>query len=86
MSNMEDRLSEMESVKMSNRTKAALASIEASKRSSEAAGYAVIGGAMAYGDGALGDGIFAKVSGAAKWFVLWFAMIVPVYLFWVVAF
>lgn len=86
MSNMEDRLTEVENVKLSQKTEAALASIAASERKSKAAGYAMIGGAMAYGEGSLGDGPFGKVSSGAKWFVLWFAMIVPVFLFWTVAF
>lgn len=86
MSTMEDRMAELENVQMAEKTKAALASIETERRKTAAAGYAVIGGAMAYGDGSLGDGVFGKISSASKWFVLWFAMIVPVYLFWSVAF
>lgn len=85
MSNMEDRIAEMNNAKASAKTQAALASIEERRLRSSAAGFAVIGGAMVYGESALGDGLFAKVSKAAQWFVLWFAMIVPVYLFWAVA-
>lgn len=86
MSNMEDRMAELETAKMADKTKQALASIEARERKSAAAGYAVIGGAMNYGEGSLGDGLFGKVSSGAKWFVIWFAMIVPVFLFWTVVF
>lgn len=78
-------MTEMKTAKTSSKTEAALASIEARELKASAAGYVMIGGAMAYGEGALGDGIFGKLSSAAKWFVLWFAIIVPVYLFWSVA-
>ncbi|PTX54809.1 hypothetical protein C8N43_3630 [Litoreibacter ponti] len=85
MSSLEDRKAEMEVSKMSEKTKTALASIDATERKRAAAGYAVIGGAMAYGEGSLGDGVFGKISFAAKWFCIWFAMIAPVLLFWRVA-
>lgn len=82
MSSLEDRKAELELTQMSEKTAAALASIEQRERKRAAAGYAMIGGAMAYGEGSLGDGIFGKVSSAAKWFCIWFAMIAPVLLFW----
>ncbi|NNK77394.1 MAG: hypothetical protein HKP40_01650 [Litoreibacter sp.] len=59
----------------------ALASIEAKNRQREAASYSVIGGAMAYGSGSLGTGLFGKISSGAKWFCIWFAMILPVIMF-----
>lgn len=84
MSNLKDRTAEAQSARRSQKTQAALASIEASRRRSAAAGYAMIGGAMAYGEGSLGEGRFARLSSGARWFCLWFAMIAPVYLFWTV--
>ncbi|GFE62996.1 hypothetical protein [Litoreibacter roseus] len=90
MSRMEERIAEGQKMKMqqelSQKTEDALASIEYSERRSEAGGYAVIAGAMSYGDASLGDGLFAKASSAAKWFCIWMAMIIPVYLFWAVVF
>ena len=84
MSNMEDFKSAESTRVMSEKTRLALAEIETEKRKAEASGYAVIGGAMAYGEAALSDGIFGKVSSAMKWFVIWSAMVIPVLLFWTV--
>lgn len=66
----------------SEKTEWALQSIAAKDRQIEAQGYAMIGGAMNYGEAAMGDGLFGRISSAAKWFCLWFAMMVPVFLFW----
>ena len=41
-------------------------SIEASQNRRLANGYAVVGGAIAYGQGALGQGTFGKISRLAK--------------------
>ena len=61
---------------------AAMSSINASKRRAERNGYVVIGAAMNYGEGALGDGAFAKISHAAKLFMIAFACAVPPFLVW----
>ncbi|MFY0692517.1 MAG: hypothetical protein JXR14_11425 [Paracoccaceae bacterium] len=66
---------------MAEKTRQALASIEAKNRKREAASYSVIGGAMAYGSASLGEGRFGRISSAAKWFCIWFAMILPVLMF-----
>lgn len=63
---------------------AAMSSINASKRDQERNGYAVIGGAMAYGEGALGDGLLAKASHAAKLFMIAFACALPPLMVWYV--
>lgn len=63
---------------------AAMTSINASKREVERKGYVVIGGAMAYGEGALGDGLFGKISHAAKLFIIAFACALPPLLVWYV--
>lgn len=82
MSNLEDRhRALMETQHAENpfaaKTQAALASIEAEKRSKEASGYAWMAAAMSYGDVAEGDGRVGKFTRASKWFVLWFAMLLP---------
>lgn len=59
------------------RTQAALRSIEASRRSQESANYALIAGAMSYGEAAQGDGMFAKISHGAKLLCIAFAMLAP---------
>lgn len=63
---------------------AAMSSIHASKRKAERNGYAVIGAAMSYGEGALGDGLFAKASHAAKLFMIAFACALPPLMVWYV--
>ena len=61
---------------------AAMQSLAASRRETERQGYVVIGGAMNYGAGALGDGWFAKTSHAAKLFMIAFGCAVPPFLVW----
>lgn len=61
---------------------AAMSSINASKRKAERDGYAVMSGAMSYGEGALGDGKFAKISHGAKLFMIAFGCAVPPFLVW----
>ena len=61
---------------------AAMASLNASKRETERQGYVVIGGAMSYGEGALGNGAFGKISHAAQLFCIAFACAVPPLLVW----
>ncbi|NSX54098.1 hypothetical protein [Parasulfitobacter algicola] len=56
---------------------AAMASVKQSERKRQAAGYAVMAGAMGYGEAALGDGKFAKLSKAAKLFCIAALFILP---------
>ncbi len=63
------------------KTEWALASIAAKDLQVEAQGYAMIGGAMNYGEASLGTGLFGRISTAAKWFCIWFGIVVPVILF-----
>ena len=86
MSSLEDRRAAAKPAPFADRTEAAMASIEASNRKREAQGYALMAGFSNYGTASQGEGWFGRVSRAAKWFVIWFAMIVPVFLFWQVAF
>ncbi|WP_424971331.1 hypothetical protein [Dinoroseobacter sp. S76] len=77
MSNLEDRQRAYTDNPYAEKHAAALASIEAEKRRKEASGYAWMAAAAGYGEAAQGGGKFGKVATASKWFVLWFAMIVP---------
>ncbi|WP_299287271.1 hypothetical protein [uncultured Tateyamaria sp.] len=61
---------------------AAMRSISASKRERERKGYVVMGGAMEFGEGALGDGLFGKISHGAKLFMIAFACALPPLLVW----
>ena len=61
---------------------AAMSSINASKRKQERNGYALMSGVMGYGEGALGDGVFAKTSKAAQLFMIAFGCAVPPFLVW----
>ncbi|MFL4468885.1 hypothetical protein ACERZ8_03000 [Tateyamaria armeniaca] len=60
----------------------AMSSINASRREVERKGYVVMGGAMSYGEGALGDGWFGKISHGAKLFMIAFGCAVPPFLVW----
>ena len=60
----------------------AMASINREKMKRERNGYMVIGGAMNYGESALGDGWFAKISHAAKLLCIAFAFAVPPLMVW----
>ncbi|ABV94479.1 hypothetical protein Dshi_2746 [Dinoroseobacter shibae DFL 12 = DSM 16493] len=81
MSNLEDRKLALSENPYAEKYAAARASIEAEKRSKEASGYAWMSAAMNYGAAAEGPGRFGKISSGAKWFCIWFAMIVPNLLF-----
>ena len=61
---------------------AAMSSINASKRKQERNGYALMSGVKGYGEGALGDGVFAKTSKAAQLFMIAFGCAVPPFLVW----
>lgn len=60
----------------------ARASIAEKHRVAPAAGHVVMASFMGYGESALGNGIFAKVSHGAKLFCILFAMLVPSLLIW----
>jgi hypothetical protein len=85
MSNLEDRHRAMTETLQAETARgdfaekyaAARASIEADKRRKERAGYVWMAAAMSYGEAAEGPSRFGKVARASKWFMLWFAMIVP---------
>ena len=80
MENLQPNLDEQE--RMDARYQAAMASINRSKMEREKSGYVVMSAAMNYGEGALGDGLFGKVSHAAKLFMIAFACALPVVLVW----
>ena len=63
---------------------AAMMSLKAAKRDQERSGYAVMSAAMGYGNGAMGDGLFAKISHGAQLFCIAFACAAPPLLVWVV--
>ncbi|WP_300060927.1 hypothetical protein [uncultured Roseobacter sp.] len=83
MSNMENldlQLSEHE--RQSRVNERAVSSIKSRQRRREARGYAVMAGFLGYGEGALGEGKFGKISHAAKLFCIGFAFLVPSLLVW----
>lgn len=63
---------------------AAMRSIQAAKRDAERNGYAVMSAAMGYGEGAIGTGIFGKISHGAQLFCIAFAFATPPLLVWYV--
>ncbi len=83
MSNMENldlQLSEKErQQQVYNR---AVAQIESKKTKRAAGGYGVMAAALGYGEGAMGQGTFGKISHAAKLFCIGFAFLVPSLLVW----
>lgn len=83
MTNMENMNKQLqEHTRLDDIYQASIASIEAEKVKREAQGYVMIGGAMAYGEGALGTGLFGKISHGAKLFCILFAMLAPSLLIW----
>jgi hypothetical protein len=80
MENMNRQLDEKERQALVH--DAALRSIQLEKRRGEAQGYAVLAGAMGYGEGALGSGRFGKLTHAAKLFLIAFAFLTPSLLIW----
>lgn len=80
MENLETDLSEKERQSIVNAR--ALQSIRQSNIKREAQGYAVLSGALGYGEGALGQGMFGKISHAAKLFCIGFAFLAPSLLIW----
>ncbi|MEM6888469.1 MAG: hypothetical protein AAF636_10065 [Pseudomonadota bacterium] len=75
MENLEQQLSEQ--ARQSAVFEAAVAEIENNKRRKSAQGYAVIAGAMGYGKGSLGGGLFGKTTHGAKLFLIGFAFLLP---------
>ncbi|WP_300012114.1 hypothetical protein [uncultured Roseobacter sp.] len=82
MESLESQLTEKE--RQARVNEMALASIKSAKLKREASGYAVMASALSYGEGAMGDGAFGKISHAAKLFCILFAMLVPSLLIWIV--
>jgi len=83
MTRMEDLQPDLDQQeRMDARYQAAMASINRSKMEREKSGYVVMAAAMNYGEGALGDGWFGKVSHVAKLFMIAFACALPVVLVW----
>lgn len=80
MENLERQLSEKE--RQQAVYEQAMRTINTKKRAQEASGYAVMAAAMNYGEGALGDGAFGKISHAAKLFCIGFAFLLPSLLVW----
>ena len=56
------------------------AAIRAKEMKKVAQGHALMAGFAAYEAGANGKGLFAKINTAAKWGLIWFAMIAPILL------
>lgn len=86
MSNMKDELDCEATMTHAAITEAAMRSIEDDKIRDNARSYAMVAAISSYGEAARGDGVFGRISKAAMWFCVWFAMIVPVLLFWDVKF
>ncbi|WP_300037080.1 hypothetical protein [uncultured Roseobacter sp.] len=80
MENLDSQLTEKERQAEVNRR--AMASVQAQRIRREARGYAVMGSALNYGEGAMGGGAFGKISHGAKLFCILFAMLVPSLLIW----
>ncbi|WP_415922038.1 hypothetical protein [Tateyamaria sp. SN6-1] len=61
---------------------AAMRSVQASQVETERQGYVVMSAAMGWGEGSLGDGVFGKLSHAAKLFMIAFACALPPVMVW----
>lgn len=83
MSNMENLAVQLnDKERQAEVYQAARAEIEAHNTRRKARGYAVMAAALGYGEGAIGNGTFGKVSHAAKLFCIGFAFLVPSLLIW----
>lgn len=80
MENLENQLNEKE--RQDQVHQLALEARGAKETKREAGGYAVMAAVIGYGEGAMGDGTFGKVSHAAKLFCIGFAFLVPSLLVW----
>ncbi len=85
MSSFEDRQSAPVAGTLNSTYEQAIAEIEAKELKREAAGYAVMASFAGF-DKARSGGLFGRIVSGAKWFCIWFGMILPVFLFWQVAF
>lgn len=81
MSRIEPDLAIPATLKFADVTEQAMASLKMDAIKRERNGYAVIGGAMNYGESSLGDGLFGKISHGAKLFCIAFALLAPNLLF-----
>ncbi|MEO0657527.1 MAG: hypothetical protein AAFY74_08715 [Pseudomonadota bacterium] len=83
MTNMENLQPELDhQAELDRKYEAAMRSIAQKDLKQEARGYAVMSAFQGYGESALGDGPFARVSHAAKLFCIAFAGLAPCYLIW----
>ena len=80
MENLETQLSEKE--RQAAVYEAAMRSIQLENIRREARGYAVLSSALGYGEGALGNGKFGKITHAAKLFLIAFSFLAPSLLVW----
>lgn len=83
MSNMENFSSQLSAQKGQDTVyQSALNQIETAKTRRAAGGYAVMAAAMGYGESAMGQGTFGKISHVAKLFCIGFAFLLPSLLVW----
>jgi len=82
MENLQPKLDEQ--ARQDQAYETAMRSIQAANRNTERQGYAIIAGVMGYGEGALGTGIFGRISHAAQLFCIAFACAAPPLLVWYV--
>lgn len=80
MENLELQLSEKE--RQAAVYEEAMKSLKSEKARKEASGYAVMAGVVGFGEGARGDGMFGKLTHAAKLFLIAFAFLTPSLLVW----
>ena len=80
MENLDTQLNEHERQRMVYET--ALKDLKQSQVRQAANGHAVMAAVLGYGEGALGDGKFGKISHFAKLFCIGFAFLVPSLLVW----
>lgn len=83
MSNMENLQSELvENLRRQQVFDNAVELIKQEQIRRAAGGYAVMAAALSYGESALGDGRFGRISHYAKLFCIGFAFLVPSLLLW----
>jgi len=77
MSSLEDRMRANTDTAYAETFAGAMESIRAERLRQEASGYAWMSAAMGYGEAAEGPSRFGKIARGSKWFVIWFAMVLP---------